>query len=572
MNAETRTCQNCKQPFVIEPEDFDFYTRLPVPPPTFCPECRMQRRFAWRNERTMFRNVCAATKKNIIAGFSPESGITVYDRDYWWSDAWDALAFGEEYDFKKPFFAQFKELLHRAPMPSVFNARTTNVQYANYAGEYKDGYMVSASWEGENVAYGSRANSVKDCVDIFAMVGSSLCYEDVGSEKLYNTHFSEVCESCSDSWFLYGCKGCANCFGCTNLRNKSYYIWNEPYSKEDYAKKLAELNVASYASLRSAWRRFEELKQKAIRKYANIVNSKDVTGDRVSHAADCKFCFDVFKDVRNCKYLINSLEMTDSYDDYGAGAKAELLYEVFDSGVQGMRQLFSGTIYGGANIAYSFNCHGCNNLFACIGLRNKEYCILNKQYLKEEYEPLRAKIIEHMNAVPYVDAKGRTYHYGEFFPIELSPFAYNETVAQDYFPLTSEAAAERGYPWREPEHSTYTITKKADELPDNIKDVTDAIFNEVIACAACGKAFRVIPQEVTFLRRVGIPLPRNCPECRYRRRFTSVNPPRLYHRACMCEMKGHAHAGKCANEFETSYAPDRPETIYCEQCYNAEVV
>ncbi|MBI4119570.1 MAG: hypothetical protein HY456_01835 [Parcubacteria group bacterium] len=27
----------------------------------------------------------------------------------------------------------------------------------------------------------------------------------------------------------------------------------------------------------------------------------------------------------------------------------------------------------------------------------------------------------------------------------------------------------------------------------------------------------------------------------------------------------------CPNEFETSYAPERSEIVYCEQCYNAEV-
>ena len=63
-------------------------------------------------------------------------------------------------------------------------------------------------------------------------------------------------------------------------------------------------------------------------------------------------------------------------------------------------------------------------------MRNNSYCILNKQYTKEEYEALVSKIIEQMNTMPYVDKNGVTYKYGEFFPIELSPFGYNETVAQ----------------------------------------------------------------------------------------------------------------------------------------------
>jgi len=575
--------------FTIDAQDFDFYKKIAVPPPTFCPECRMQRRFAWRNERTLFRNTCAATGKKLIAGFSPESGITVYDRDYWWSDAWDPLAFGADYDFSQPFFVQFRKLVERVPMPAVFNARTTNTLYANYAGEYKDGYMVSASWEGENVAYASQANSTKDSVDVYKVKHCNLCYEDVGCEKMYRTHFSDECENCTDSWFLYGCKGCSSCFGCTNLRNKSYWFFNEPLTKEAYREKVDGLYLGSARALEEIRARFEALKSKTIRKYANNVNAPQCTGDRIYNASNCTQCFDICDTMRDCKYLINALQqMTDSYDGYGVGAHTELQYEAFDSGVQGQRQCFVGTIYGGANIFYSLNCHGSSNLFGCIGLRNKEYCIFNRQYSPESFDELRTRIIEHMSRVPYIDPAGIRYGYGEFFPMNLSPFAYNESVAQEYFPLTSAQAEAKGYVWREPERPAHAVTRKAAELPDDIADVKDDIYNEIVACMACGRAYRIIRQELDFLRHVGIPLPRLCVECRHRNRFLQVNPPRLYHRACMCaglhsapreaqsaykNTAVHAHGeGKCLNEFETSYSPERPEIIYCESCYNSEVV
>ena len=35
----------------------------------------------------------------------------------------------------------------------------------------------------------------------------------------------------------------------------------------------------------------------------------------------------------------------------------------------------------------------------------------------------------------------------------------------------------------------------------------------------------------------------------------------------------HSHGARhCPNEFETSYAPDRAEIVYCESCYQVEVV
>jgi hypothetical protein len=87
---------------------------------------------------------------------------------------------------------------------------------------------------------------------------------------------------------------------------------------------------------------------------------------------------------------------------------------------------------------------------------------------------------------------------------------------------------------------------------------------------------------------MNVPLPRLCPNCRHYQRLKQRNPLKLWHRKCMCQGKygtnnlqlttynntvTHFHGDQpCPNEFETSYAPDRKEIVYCEQCYNAEVV
>ncbi|MCX6721031.1 MAG: hypothetical protein NT026_00265, partial [Candidatus Staskawiczbacteria bacterium] len=132
VNQETRQCQNCKQDFVIEPEDFDFYEKMKVPAPTFCPECRIVRRMTWRNERTLYHRKCDATQKDIITMFAPEQPLVVYERDYWWSDKWDQLASGRDYDFLKPFFQQFRELFEKAPLPNLANSNTRNSEYGNH--------------------------------------------------------------------------------------------------------------------------------------------------------------------------------------------------------------------------------------------------------------------------------------------------------------------------------------------------------------------------------------------------------------------------------------------------------
>src|SRR3989344_1916181 len=570
-NNETKKCQNCKKDFTIEQEDFNFYEKIKVPPPTFCPECRMQRRMAWRNERTLHRNKCAKTGKSLISCFSSDSPFTIYERDIWWGDQWDPTEYGQEYDFSKPFFSQFRELIEQVPHPNLFIGKCVNTSYGNYIGEFRNAYLVSASWGGENINYGSRCNFCKDSMDMYITSNCQFCYSDISSAKCYETFFSQNVDSCTSSYFLYDCKNCINCFGCTNLRDKSNCMWNVQLTKDEYNKQLMELDIGSFENFEKVKEKFEKLKLDAIRKFANIVNSKNVSGDDISHANNLQSCFGVFEEMKDDKFLMNSFHAKDSYDGYGLGL-VELLYEGMDAGVNGARQLFVLTVWECFNAEYSINCHGCNNIFGCIGLRNKNYCIFNKQYSKEEFEELRKRIIEQMINVPYVDKKGIIYKYGEYFPADISPFGYNETVAQDCFPLPKEEILSKGYNWVEREKPEYKANCNANDLPDDIKATNEKdLLNLVIECAHCERSYRIIQNEYLFLKRFNLPIPRNCFECRHQERFKKVNPPKLWHRSCMCEKAHQNHSGKCNTEFETSYAPDRPEIVYCEKCYQQEV-
>src|SRR3989344_635982 len=100
---EKRICQNCKQNFTVEPDDFGFYEKMKVPPPTWCPQCRMIRRMAWRNDWHVFRKKDARTGEMIFSLFPEESPYKIYDRDYWWGDDWNPLGYGRGYDFSLPF-------------------------------------------------------------------------------------------------------------------------------------------------------------------------------------------------------------------------------------------------------------------------------------------------------------------------------------------------------------------------------------------------------------------------------------------------------------------------------------
>jgi hypothetical protein len=590
MQSETRNCQNCKQSFVIEPEDFDFYEKIKVPPPTFCWECRMQRRLSFRNENVLYRRKCDATNKDILSIYSAEKKLKIYERDYWWSDKHDGRKYGRDYDFSKPFFAQWKELSESAPRPNLLQTNTVNSDYSNYVLNIKDSYMVFSAETGENLMYCIGSNVYcKDSMDLLFCLSVERSYGLVDCTGCTSLIMSRNCENCLDSVFLFDCRNCSNCLGCVGLRNKSYYIFNEPHTKEEYVKRISELNLGSLRGFCDARKRWDALLSKMPRRYAQIFNSPGCTGDDIMNAKNCRWCFYAKRNVENCRYGFRILDMKDGLDLLAAWNKSELFYEV--ASAYGRNVAFSSLAWNVFDVRYSDNCFNSSDIFGCVGLKGARFCILNKQYTEDEYRKMTPKIIEHMNAMPYTDRGGRVYRYGEFFPIELSPFAYNESLAQQFFTLKEGDIISYGYPWKDTETKNYGITKKSKDIPDNIKDVDDSITSEIIGCDhggscahQCTTAFKIIPEELKFYRRKSLPVPQLCPNCRHFERLAQRNTMKLWHRQCQCagaksengvyqNTARHFHEnGRCPNEFETSYAPDRKEIVYCEQCYQSEVV
>ena len=551
-----------------------------------------------RNERALYRRKDAYSGKDIISIYSPEKPFRVYDQKIWWSDAWDSTSYGKDYDFSQPFFKQFGTLLQAVPVMALQNIESVNSDYCSNCSRNKDCYMVSAGFTNEKVFYANRALYCKDSLDFYLGEELELSYGNVNCSQGFRLFFSNDSENCRESYFLWGCKNCSYCFVCVNLYNKSYYIFNEPYSREEYERRLEEFILGSFDGIRKSADRFEKHRSIFPHRFAKIIHSHDVSGDNVRGSRNCRYCFNVFSDAENCKFVEwAGYGLKDAYDVEGVGDNTSLLYEnVMTERLS--RGYFVTAVNDSHDVAYCLYCFSSHHLFGCIGLRNRSYCILNKQYTQEEYEKLLTRIIEHMDAMPYVDSRGRVYRYGEFFPLELSPFAYNETIAQEYFPLTKDQAQAQGYAWRDPEEKQYTITLTNDQIPDHIQNVPESVLNEIIQCAhaqfgslasKCDEqyttAFRIIHQELEFLRKMNLPLPRLCPNCRHYQRLKQRNPLKLWHRQCTCggstsdngvyrntaSHPSHSQDQHCPNEFETSYSPERKEIVYCEQCYQTEV-
>jgi hypothetical protein len=568
--SETKQCQNCKKDFTIEAEDFNFYEKIKVPAPTFCPECRFQRRASWRNERALYKRDCDLCKNSMISMYPKDTIFPVYCNDCWYSDNWEATIYGKDYDFTKSFFEQWKEFSAIVPRLGLWQRNAVNSPYSNMCGECKNVYLsISVVLGSENVFYSKIVDKSFNIFDCYNISDSEGLYENIECEKNYNCRYLIFSRNCIDSSFLIDCVNCSNCFMSSNLRNKQYLLRNKQYTKEAYFQEIEKFNLGSREIQEELIQEFKNICAKAIYRYANILRAVSSTGNNLLNTKNCKFCFDT-SNSENLKYNYRAINMKDSMDMF-FGGWSELLYEYTTGSKNDYNVKFSYSAMNQVhNADYTESCINSKNLFGCISVRNKENVILNKVYSKEEYDKLRERIIEQMNEMPFVDKKGRVYKYGEFFPIETSAFAYNESCAQDFFPFTKEEALREGYNWREKEEKDYAVTMEAADIPDDTKEVDESILKEVLGCVheekcnhQCLKAFRLTKDEFKFYKKHNIPIPNKCSNCRYYERFEKILPPKLWHRKCM--------KPGCSNEFETSYAPDRPEIVYCERCYQQEV-
>ncbi len=576
MKTETKQCQNCKNDFTIESEDFNFYEKIKVPPPTFCPECRLIRRLSFRNERALYKKKCDLCDKDEILMFPAESPFKAYCYSCWWSDGWDGIEYGRDYDFSKPFFEQYKNLLLAVPRPgNIKQGNNVNSQYTNRVSDMKNCYLAFGCKVAEDCMYGSWMNDDKECVDCLSVLKSERLYECIDCTNCYDLSFSQESRMCSSSSYLLNCRNCNDCFGCINLRNKSYCIFNVQYPKEEYLDKVKELKKDPLKIKKE----IIKLQKTNCVPFSVFNKIEKSIGNWLDQTKNLNIGFGC-SNIEDGRYLFAVFNSKDVGDFCFWGDESELIYEAINLGRQSGNVKFANECWNSLlDSEYVMNCHSSSNLFGCIGLRNKEYCILNKQYEKAEYEILIEEIKKQMNETPYKDSLDRIYKYGEYFPQELSPFAYNETIAQEYFPSSKEKIISGGHRWKDPFERNYQVTRKPETLPFFIEETTDGILNEIIGCINNGKpetmcttAFRITQNELNFYRKIGVPLPRYCPNCRHYQRLKQRNPLKLWNRICMCNKENHIHGKeKCEVEFETSYAPERPEIVYCEKCYQAEV-
>jgi len=555
--GQWRKCRFSGKDFYVRPEDIVFYRKIGVLLPTLSPHERARRRLAFLGYVDLFKIKSALTGKQIIAQYPPNTPYKIYEHQTWFGEGWDPMAFGRTYDPRLGFLEQYREFNLNVPRPNLFVSNSVNTDFGNIIRNVKNGYLVFDAFEVEDSAYCLGIAYSRNCFDCFVAINNDTCYESFVSDDTYHSFFIEYSKNCLDSYFLFDCRNCSNCFACTNLRHKKYYFFNQPLSKDEYGQKLKNINLGNRLVLEEYKKKFKELKKKAFYRENHNERSINVVGDYIKNSKNCYSCFYTAKS-ENVAYYIGGKNIRDSYDATG-GINCEQVYEIAGGGENNFNLKFCTLCNNSIDLEYCDLCDNCRNCFGCIGLKNKSFCVFNKQYKEDDYW----KIVNEIKVRMLEDKE-----YGEFFPPDFSPFPFNISAAVSYKGYDDiEEAKKYGYniePIPETVQEVSGEIIEAENLPEDILDVSDDILKKIIYDKKNGKKFFYTKNELNFYRTNNLPLPQEHYTARLaekRHRFGTI-ALELYDRTC----------AKCGKKIESSYAPDRPETVYCQKCYQNEVV
>lgn len=559
----TRICKwkgkhaHCEVEFSITDKDIEFLRMLRVPPPNYCPTCRRMRRMGHMGINRFFKRPCQAPDHSeaMISIFSSECPFPVYDYQYFIGDQFDPFSYTRTYEGGSPIEVLYS-LRKEFPMPSFLNRDPSciNSEYSNGGRNTKNAYYASGCYESEDIWYSNMVGQSRNIMDSRLIHSSEFVYMSLHGDHLYKCMYTYFSSNSTDCMFIFDCKNCSDCIGCVNLRNARYVVFNEQLSKEDYEKFIASIIPFSRSTLEEYKERFWNLVKSMPINASHNVGSSNVSGVSILFSRDIQDCVEV-DNSEHLRYADGALSHKDSMDLLFSGGNSHHLYGTVNIGSQSSGVRFSISSKFCTDCEFIFNSKNLKDCFMCFGLQNKSYCILNTQYEADEYYKIVDRIkTEMLERGEYSDGLG----------LEFSAQAYNFSLSTIPYPLSNEEITSLGgYAARDQDTNAGNIDIiNAHDLPKTIDEVSDDILTKAIACSLTGRPFRIIPSELSFYQRMRIPLPTVHPATRIENQYRMAQNGKKYKAVC----------AKCNKDLESIFDPNEGYILYCEKCYQQEVL
>ena len=417
----------------------------------------------------------------------------------------DLLKHCLDYNFELNFFDNYEKLFLSIDIFNVIDHWwAENSDFADMVLNSQNAYLSTVVINNcENVLY---SLSVKDnSVDVLSSIAvwsnSSIIYNCSWILDSFKVFYSRFINNSNNIWFCSNLIWCSDCILSNNLENKKYHIKNKEYSREEYLKKKEEV-----LKLKN---NFDNFYIGVPKKWANLA-STNTTWSSQFNSEDVENWYFWFN-VKNWKniFFTGWVDWDENmYDCFSTGSPtAHDFYWVMWANWENL--YCSKNIVNSSNLFYSYWCDNCSFCIWCIWLKNKSYCILNKQYTKEEWEKESSKIFENME---------KDWTLWDFFPWSLNPFYFNDTVAWLIWWFKKEEVVKDWFMWRDEE-----IKVDIPEWVDVIKildlekyewfnlnwewKINPDILKKVIIDKKWNY-YRIVKMEYDFLVKHGLPLPR----------------------------------------------------------------
>lgn len=324
---------------------------------------------------------------------------------------------------EKSFFTHMLKLIWVTTLPSVRHYfDCPNSEFSDTNSKSQNLYLTRCSTKCSNVLNSlviKDTENIFHCVKVQGWEGSIYCSTSV--DNGFNIFYSRCIDNCSNIWFCTSLISCQECLFCSELENKSYCIWNKQYEKEDYFEEKKRL----LSQKQNFYPWFLEL---------NGDPFKNISSENIEK---CIWATSV-KNARNGIILWNPIGTENMYDVVMSWTTADY-YGVSDSWALSQQIYCSCSIVNSSSIFYSFFLESCSFCLWCIGLKNQTFCILNKQYSKQEWYKEVDKIFTQMEQENIL---------WEFFPGSMNPFYFNDTLASILWDFDKKEVEGKWYLWR----------------------------------------------------------------------------------------------------------------------------
>lgn len=540
-----RVCPISGETWEMTEEELKWMRKFSVPPSDLHPMVRRRWLNGFNLGVEMWRNKDMLTGESILSYVHPDNPIPVVKDKSWFEQDWSKEAI--DLDTSKPFFDQMRELVFKVPVPALrsYNPPINSVGASFISVE--DSFMVFAGVKDtKRSGYGWLLNDIENCQDLFSAYSSRYSFSINHCERLHNCRVALQSFDCLNSSFLFDCRNCEDCFGGFNLRNRKFVFWGEQLTEEEYRKRVAEIDLTSHKTFSEQKDRYiNYLAKEAIWPENFNVQTEDCTGDYIVKSVRCHdgHTLKDAKDLYQCQLSHSNCEQSAYTSGFANSSDMYMCAGITNSS----DCKFCSSSSACQNSEYLFSCRDCESCFGCVGLRNKKFCILNKQYTEEEYwkkvDEIKTSMVE----------------YGTMLPADFSPAGF-EFASDIFFDYPKKELEALKAPHFDPNVGSVQDTAgmmDPESLPDRLEDCEEFVGKPLLD-KELNRAFAVRKDDYAFYKKLGLPFPR---------RHYIDRLKKLARLASTFEMTD-ATCQKCEKEIRVAeHLRFKERKMYCYPCY-----